>query len=46
MKYLIWLKDYPDTHPASSVGDKWVDQGDGPLTAHQAERIAREIKQA
>ena len=24
---------------------QWVDQGDGPLTLKQAERIAREIRQ-
>jgi hypothetical protein len=44
-KYIIWLRfcrghwndldDIPE--------DYWVEQGDGPLTAKQAERISREI---
>lgn len=35
MKYLVWIKE----------DGCWVEQGDGPLTKLQAERIAREIRQ-
>lgn len=46
MKYIIWLKDNDNTAPEMSVGNKWVEQGDGPLTSHEAERIAPEIRRA
>lgn len=36
MKYIIWIKE--------KRGDKWEEQGDGPLSSHTAERIAREIR--
>jgi len=45
MKYVVWVKDSHDNVPECySVGRKWVEQGDGPLTSHQAERIAKEIQ--
>lgn len=31
-KYIVWIKE----------NGQWVEQGDGPLTLKQAERIARE----
>ena len=34
MKFIVWVR----------VDGRWEEQGDGPLTAKQAERIAREIK--
>lgn len=34
MKYIIWIKE----------DSLWEEQGDGPLTLKQAERISNEIK--
>lgn len=34
MKYIVYINE----------GNGWEEQGDGPLTLKQAERIAREIK--
>ena len=45
MKYIIWLKDSNDNVPECySVGRKWVPNGDGPVTSHTAELIAKEIQ--
>lgn len=33
-KYIVWIKQ----------DGRWIEQGDGPLTAKQALRIAREIR--
>jgi hypothetical protein len=46
MKYLLWLKfSERAAHRHSERADVWMPQGDGPLTAKQAERIAREIRE-
>ena len=34
VKYIVWIKE----------DGKWIEQGDGPLTAKQAERISKEIR--
>lgn len=34
-KYIVWINE----------GAGWEEQGEGPLTLKQAERIAREIRQ-
>lgn len=34
MKYIVWVKE----------GKRWVENGEGPLTQKQAERIAKETK--
>lgn len=34
MKYQVWVKE----------NGMWMEQGDGPLTRKQAERISREIR--
>lgn len=34
MKYIVWVKD----------DGRWQEQGDGPLTKKEAERIAGEIR--
>ena len=35
VKFIVWVMEH----------GKWVEQGDGPLTEKQAQRIAREIRQ-
>ena len=44
MKYIIWLKDVGEVPECYSVGKHWTEQGDGPLTETQANRIAEEIR--
>jgi hypothetical protein len=34
MKYIVWINE----------GNRWEEQGEGPMTLKQAERIAREIR--
>ncbi len=34
MKHIVWIKE----------NGKWVENGDGPVTQKQAERMAREIR--
>lgn len=36
MKFIIWIKE--------SRTSEWSEQGDGPLTRKQADRIAREVR--
>ena len=35
MKYVVWVKE----------NEKWVQNGEGPLTFKEASRIAREIRE-
>ena len=34
MKYIVWIRE----------DGRWVENGEGPMTQRQAERIAREIR--
>lgn len=34
MKYIVWIRE----------DGQWVDNGDGPMTKREAERVAREIR--
>jgi len=45
MKYLLWLKfSERAAERNSEPPGVWIEQGDGPLTKKQAQRIASEIQ--